>query len=122
MIDMAGKSPSRVEIDYFINDGLLDWLIGLHAGDNRFDPRVSPIHAQDLSGLAPAMIVAADLDPLVDEGKAYANKLRKAGVPTTYHLYNGVTHGFFSMGGVMDIGNLAVQHVAGALRNVFNKV
>jgi len=121
MIDMAGKSPSRVEIDYFINDELLDWVISLHAGDNRLDPRVSPIHAQDHSGLAPAMIVAAELDPLVDEGKAYVNKLRRAGVPTTYHLYDGVIHGFASMGGVMDVGNLAIQHIAGALRQVFNR-
>ena len=120
--DMAGKSASRSDIDMFINDQMVDWVIRLHVGDNRLDPRASPIHAEDHSELAPAMIVAAELDPLVDEGKAYANRVRKAGVPTTYHLYDGVIHGFMSMGGVADVGNLAVQHIAGALRLVFSKV
>lgn len=78
---MADKSSSRVEIEHFMNDAQLEWVIGLHIGDHRLDPRASPIHAPDHSGLAPAMIVAAELDPLVDEGKAYAIKLRKAAYP-----------------------------------------
>jgi acetyl esterase len=120
-IDMAGRSASRVDIEYFINDAVLEWVIEMHAGTNRLDPRASPIHAADLSGLAPAMVVAAEHDPLVDEGKAYTNKLRKFGVPTTYHLYEGMIHGFFNMGGAIDAGNQAVQHVAGALRHAFQK-
>lgn len=122
MTDMAGKSPSWVSIDHFINEPLLDWTISVHPGhENRLDPRASPLLAPDHSGLAPALIVAAELDPLVDEGKAYATKLQAAGVPTTYTLYAGAIHGFLSMAGIADIGGIALQHVCGTLRHVFSK-
>jgi acetyl esterase len=103
----------------FLDDRTLQWVIGMHAGDNRLDPRASPIHAEDHSGLAPAVVIAADIDPLRDEGKAYASKLRNAGVPTQYQLYQGVVHGFFSFGGFSDQANAAVQQAAGALRAAF---
>ena len=119
MTDMAGLSPSRVEETMFLDDRTLQWVIGMHAGDNRLDPRASPIHAEDHSGLAPAVVIAADIDPLRDEGKAYASKLRNAGVPTQYQLYQGVVHGFFSFGGFSDQANAAVQQAAGALRAAF---
>ena len=118
MTDMAGLPPSRVEIDTFLDDRTLQWVIGMHAGDNRLDPRASPIHAADHSGLAPALVIAADIDPLRDEGKAYASKLRKAGVPVQYQLYEGVVHGFFNFG-FLDAAGLAMDQVSGALRRAF---
>ena len=119
MADMAGLSPSRVEETLFLDDRTLQWVIGMHAGDNRLDPRASPIHAEDHSGLAPAMIIAAEIDPLRDEGRAYAAKLRQAGVQTQYHLYQGVVHGFFNFGGFSDQANTAVQQAVSALRSAF---
>jgi acetyl esterase len=73
-----------------------------------------------VSDLAPAVIIAAQIDPLRDEGKAYASKLRKAGASVNYHLYEGVVHGFFNMGGFCDQGNAAVAQVVDALRSAFN--
>ena len=119
MTDMAGLSPSRVEETMFLDDRTLQWVIGMHAGENRLDPRASPIHAEDHSGLAPAMVIAASIDPLRDEGRAYASKLQNAGVPTQYQLYQGVVHGFFNFGGFSDQANTAVQQAAGALRAAF---
>ncbi len=121
MTDMAGLSPSRVEETMFLDDRTLQWVIGMHAGDNRLDPRASPIHAEDHSGLAPAMVIAAGIDPLRDEGRAYAAKLRNAGVPTQYQLYQGVVHGFFNFGGFSDQANTAVQQAVGALKTAFAK-
>jgi acetyl esterase len=118
MTDMAGQPPSRVEIDTFLDDRTLQWVIGMHAGDRRLDPRASPIHAADHEGLAPALVIAADVDPLRDEGRAYASKLRKAGVPTQYQLYDGVVHGFFNFG-FLDAADLALQQISGALRRAF---
>jgi acetyl esterase len=59
------------------------------------DPLISPIHASDHAGLAPAVIVIAEYDPLGDEGAAYAAKLRTAGVPVRLNRYLGAIHGAF---------------------------
>ncbi|MBO21819.1 MAG: lipase [Rhodospirillaceae bacterium] len=119
MTDMGGLPPSRVEETMFLDDRTLQWVIGMHVGDNRLDPRASPILEPDVSELAPALVIAAQIDPLRDEGKAYASKLRNAGVPVHYQIYDGVVHGFFNMGGFCDQGNVAVAQVADALRKAF---
>jgi acetyl esterase len=119
MTDMAGLPPSRVEETMFLDDRTLQWVISMHVGDNRLDPRASPILEPDVSGLAPAVVIAAQIDPVRDEGRAYASKLRMAGVPVQYHLYEGVVHGFFNMGAFCDQGNVAVAQVAAALRAAF---
>ncbi|PWE16889.1 alpha/beta hydrolase [Marinicauda salina] len=61
------------------------------------DPRVSPLLASDLHGLPPAFMVSAELDPLLAEGKAYADKLAAFGVPVRRIEVAGVPHGFLNM-------------------------
>jgi acetyl esterase len=72
-----------------------------------------------LSNLPPALILTAAQDPLVDEGKAYADRLAAAGVPVTYSCYEGMVHGFLTMAGAVDAGHAGIAEVAAALKRAF---
>ena len=74
-----------------------------------------------MKGLPSATIIAAEIDPLMSEGKAYADALKKAGVKVDYKLYNGVTHEFFGMGAVVPKAKDAEQYAADALMKAFKK-
>lgn len=62
-------------------------------------PQLSPGLAEDLAGLAPALVYTAGFDPLRDQGEAYAVKLERAGVSVTFREYADLPHGFTAMGG-----------------------
>lgn len=86
------------------------------------DWRASPLLAKDLSGLPPALVLTAGFDPLVDEGRAYAERLAAEGTQATYRLYEDMVHGFILFGGVLDTANEAVAECCAALRRAFDKV
>jgi acetyl esterase len=88
------------------------------AGD-RFDPDASPLRADDVSETAPALVILAECDVLLDEGEAYARRLAEGGVPVTVTRYDGMVHGFFRMPGVIDRANDALAEAALALREAF---
>ncbi|MGL6042398.1 MAG: alpha/beta hydrolase [Sandaracinobacteroides sp.] len=120
MLDMAGAAPSRYDRGYFVTDAALKGTIAMHFADHLLNPRASPLREPDLEGLPPALIIVTDLDPLMDEGRAYALRLRNAGVPVSWFCYEGQVHGFFSFGGAMPEGNRCVAHVSGWLRHAFS--
>ncbi len=82
---------------------------------DRADNRLSPLR-QDVAGLAPAYVVTAGFDPLLDEGKAYADKLAAAGVPVEYVCEGGLIHGFANMVGLGSSAPDAMRRAAAALQ------
>ncbi|MFB5674854.1 alpha/beta hydrolase [Paenibacillus terreus] len=96
-------------MQWFWNNYLAKDQDGLH-------PYASPLLAADLTGLPPAIVLTAEYDPLRDEGEAYAEKLRAAGVSVEMKRYEGMVHGFILQTGVYDKAREAVQHAVSALR------
>jgi acetyl esterase len=98
----------------------MDWFWNhyvLSAGADPKHPYAAPLHAETLSGLPAAYVVTAGFDVLRDEGKAYAEALKKAGVEVEYVNYEGMIHGFFNMQGVLDVARDAVKAAAKALKD-----
>jgi len=83
------------------------------------DPRFAPLLAEDLSGLAPALVIVAGYDPLRDEGIAYAERLHAAGVKVELANYEGMVHGFVSLADAVDQGKVAIDQITAALRDAF---
>lgn len=82
---------------------------------DRDDWRFAPLNADDLEGVAPACLIVAEADALVDEALAYGDKLRLSGVPVELELYRGVTHEFIKMGRYLPEADAAQGAVASAL-------
>jgi acetyl esterase len=89
---------------------------------DQLDWRASPLLAKSHANLPPAHIITAGYDPLLDEGRAYAERLRAAGVAVDYREYADMVHGFVLFGGVLDTANAAVAECCAALRRAFEKV
>jgi acetyl esterase len=121
--DCTMTSSSYVENaeGYMLTRDSMDWFIDLYLSDgaDAKDPRVSPLFADDLRGVAPATVITAEYDPLRDEGEVYAERLRDAGVPTELVRFDGQIHGFFGLGTITERANeavaLAVDRVKAAL-------
>jgi acetyl esterase len=88
----------------------------LSSPEDREDWRASPIKSKDLSGLPPAIVITAGHDPLKDEGKAYADRLREAGVEVGFKCYEGQIHGFVTMAKVIDESDVAIDQIANAIK------
>jgi acetyl esterase len=84
------------------------------------NPYVSPIYAENFSNLPPALIIGAGFDPLRDEGKAYSNKLKEAGIDVTYIIYDTMAHGFISYSKLLSEAEDVVDDIARALNKQFN--
>ena len=76
------------------------------------DPRVSPLKSDDLRGLPPALVITAGCDPLCDEGKAYADRLKDAGVPVEYRCFEHTIHVFLSFAPVIPAGDEGLAFLA----------
>jgi acetyl esterase len=105
---------------FFLTAAKMAWFINnylAHPGD-ALDPRASPLLAEPLAEEPPALILTAGLDPLLSEGRAYADRLRKAGVPAEIVNYEGWPHGFFFWSDT-DAAKDALERIVSALRQAF---
>jgi acetyl esterase len=112
--------PSTLEnaSGYFLTRSAMMWFTAQYAPtpEQAANPHVSPLLAPDLRNLPPALVITAEHDPLRDEGEAFAERLREAGVPVTLSRYAGTVHGFFTMNAFLDVGRRAVEEASEALR------
>jgi acetyl esterase len=105
-----------------LSSAVMHWFIDHYLGKGRAgaaDERAAPLVAKDLAGLPPAAVLLARFDVLLDEGVAYAEKLKAAGVPVTFRVYDTLTHGFVSLGGVVDAARTALIEIAADLKRGF---
>jgi acetyl esterase len=120
-LSLSQSSYDRFGAGYLMTTEALKWYVEryLPAGTDSKNPTVSPLFLEDLAGLPPALIVGAEYDPLVDEGRTYAERLKKSGVPVKYRCYPGAIHAFFQFGGIMDQGREAIDLVGAELKTAF---
>ena len=83
------------------------------------NPYAAPLQSKNLTNLPSALVITAEYDPLCDEGKAYADALREAGVSTDYNCYLGMIHGFFGMASKLDKAKQALEDASDALKLIF---
>jgi acetyl esterase len=112
-------SPSYLEYA----DGLnltrekMEWYWRMYLGGaDGAQPDASPLRADDLSGVAPALVQTAEYDPLLSEGEAYARRLAEHGVPVALTRYDGMIHGFVRMPALTEVALASLAEIATALR------
>ncbi len=112
---------TRIQSDQGAANGL-NWIYAHYvpAGADLSDVRLSPLAAKNLSGLPPAYVVTAGFDPLREEGRLYAEKLKAAGVAVAHVDYPTMVHGFFSMQGLIPMAPQAVAAAAQAVKEALN--
>ena len=120
IMDYGGSTESRREFatGFLVDQATLDHdlLHYLPPGSDARDPRVSPLRARDLEGLPPTSIHTAEFDPLRDEGKAYAERLTRAGMAVSYTCHPGMVHLFYGMAGVIPYARRAFEQIGAEVR------
>ena len=119
--DPETESYRRFAEGYFLTRNEMMWYWDQYVPDvaERSRPYAAPLRAEDLSGLAPALVLTAGYDVLRDEGEHYARRLDAAGVAVTLTRYPGMIHGFLRRYPFFDEGRRAVDEIATALRSAF---
>jgi acetyl esterase len=119
--DYGDDRPSLQEFaqGYFLTRPMMDyfWDHYLARPEDGRHPHASPMKAESLAGLPPAMLISAECDPIRDQGEAYAQRLRASGVPVSAKRYDGAIHAFFNLAGVIDAGKQAIEDAGAALKS-----
>jgi len=117
-VDAGAASYTEFADGYGLTRDGMRWFLRHYAANphDATDPRVCPVRMPTLRGLPPAFVVTAELDVLRDEGEAYVEALREAGVEVQHSRYSGAIHGFWRWLAVTKLARAAVDEVAGELR------
>ena len=119
---MDSASHARFGEGYLLTRDNMLWFRSNYLAPADYDDwRASPLRAGDLACLPPAHIITAGYDPLVDEGRAYSDRLVAAGVPVLYECFEGMTHGFLTMGGAVAAANHALYRLGQSLAQAFRQ-
>jgi acetyl esterase len=118
--DLTTPSNERHGIgnETFLTTVEMEWFWHHYVADPeaRSHPEASPLRADDLSGLPPAIVLTAEYDPLRDDGLGYVEALRGAGVSVTHHHYDDMIHAFFTLVNLLERGNEAVAQIGEEIR------
>jgi acetyl esterase len=118
--DLRGDTQSFVDnaTGYGLSAETMRWYVEQYVRTQAdvLDPRGSPLLAKSLAGLPPAFVAVCEYDPLRDEGKQYAHRMRDAGVDVTLRRYDGAIHGVFQMSRFAAIGARMLDDSVAALR------
>ena len=120
--DQRMDTPSHAKFGegYLLTRNNMLWFRDNYLWSADYDDwRASPRRAADLARLPPAHIITAGYDPLLDEGRAYSERLAAAGVPVLYECFEGMAHGFLTMGGVLAAANHALYRLGQSLAQAF---
>lgn len=119
-LTMSQPSIERLGTGYALTKQSMDDYVAAYLRDvDPTEPYASPLHADDLSGLPPALIMTAELDPLRDDGLAYARRLREAGVPVETHDLPGLIHASFALTRLLPTARAYQDDAIAALRRAY---
>ena len=119
--DVRSETPSMHLYGeaYPLTKDTMDWFMDQYMpeGADPEDPRLSPLSSTQLEGLAPAIVITAGFDPLVDQGKAYADRLTDAGNDVTYRCYDSLAHAFTAFMNVTPAARKACEEICAMTRD-----
>ena len=123
-LDLTARQPSHAEFaeGYLLTRDLYAWYRQNYVGSfpDPTDWHLSPLFAEELRGVVPAIVLYAGFDPLRDEAVVYSARLLDAGVRVEPIFFPGMIHGFLAMGRAIPAANVAVQRIADAIDKVLD--
>lgn len=123
-LTMSHPSYERNGRDYLLTSSTMRYFISAYLSDAwmALDWRASPLLAPDLTGVAPAFVLVAGYDPLCDEGAAYAERLKQAGVRVEHLMMPGQVHGFLTAAGIVTEAGDAINSASGFVRRTVAEI
>lgn len=123
IFELNSKSWTNFGHDYILTRENSQKYLSLYTPniEDRENPYASPILAKHFKGLPDSLVITAQFDPLKDEGEAYAQKLKEAGISSVFTRYKGVTHGFVSMDSIFKQAEEALNQISLYLQKEIDK-